>query len=132
MGMSDHPSDRHSPEKPRSEPEIIPPGRGDASPWSQDTPWPDELRASEGDPGAQASSVFITVDEQGRTRYRTFTPPGPFTIGVVLALIGLIGAAILLLALGFVLFLIPVVAVVIAALALSGRVRTWWRRLARN
>ncbi|MGZ9107106.1 MAG: hypothetical protein ACXW3M_15165, partial [Rhodoplanes sp.] len=75
---------------------------------------------------------FITVDEQGRTRYRTFTPPGPFTIGVVLALIGLIGAAILLLALGFVLFLIPVVAVVIAALALSGRVRTWWRRLARN
>ncbi len=130
--MSDHPSDRLTPEKPRSEPEIIPPGRGDGSPWSQDTRWPDEFRAGEGDPGAQASGVFITVDEQGRTRYRTFTPPGPFTIGIVLALIGLIGAAILMLALGFVLFLIPVVAVVIAALALSGRVRTWWRRLGRN
>jgi hypothetical protein len=130
--MSDNPSDRLTPEKPRSEPEIIPPGRGDDSPWSKDTRWPDKLRGREGDPDALASSVFITVDEQGRTRYRTFTPPGPFTIGIVLALIGLIGAAILLLALGFVLFLIPVVAVVIAALALSGRVRSWWRRLGRN
>jgi hypothetical protein len=76
--------------------------------------------------------VFISVDEQGRTRYRTFTPPGPFTIGVVLALLGLIGAAILLLAFGLVLFLIPLVAIAVAALALSSRVRMWWRRLARN
>ena len=57
----------------------------------------------------------------------TFTPPGPFTIGVVLALLGLIGAAILLLAFGLVLLLIAVVAIGVVALALSGRVRTWWR-----
>ena len=127
MLMSDHPSDRLPPEKPRSEPEIIPPGRDD-SPWTQEG-WPSDAARSEADPSSRSSGVYITVDEQGRTHYRTFTPPGPFTIGLVLALIGLIGAAILLLALGFVLFLIPVVAIAVAALALSGRVRIWWRRL---
>jgi hypothetical protein len=130
--MSDHPSDRLPPEKPRSEPEIIPPGYGDESPWSRDTGWPDAARTLAGDVNPHGSGVFISVDEQGRTRYRTFTPPGPFTIGVVLALLGLIGAAILLLAFGLVLFLIPVVAIAVAALVLSGRVRMWWRRLARN
>jgi hypothetical protein len=125
--MSD-PTDHTPPQKPRSEPEIIPPGR-EGSPWAQEG-WPFQS-ADAGDKEAN-SAVFITVDEQGRTHYRTFTPPGPFTIGLVLALIGLVGAAILMLALGFVLFLIPVVAVAVAALMLSGRVRTWWRRLARN
>jgi hypothetical protein len=131
--MSDHPSDRLPPEKPRSEPEIIPPGYGDESPWSRDTAWPDAARAAlEGDTSSHGSGVFISVDEQGRTRYRTFTPPGPFTIGVVLALLGLVGATILLLAFGLVLFLIPVVAIAVAALVLSGRIRVWWRRLAQN
>jgi hypothetical protein len=131
--MSDYPTDRSKPEKPRSEPEIIPPGHCDASPWSHDPGWPDAARAANhGDSTSPGSAVFISVDEQGRTRYHTFTPPGPFTIGVVLALLGLIGAAIVLLAFGLVLFLIPVVAVTVVALALSGRIRTWWRRLTQN
>jgi hypothetical protein len=129
--MTDEPSKR-TPESPRNEPEIIPPG-GDGSPWAQAGWPPDPARAAFGeDARAQDSAVFITVDEEGRTRYRTFTPPGPFTIGLVIALVGLVGAAILLLALGFILFLIPVLAVAVAALVLSGRVRSWWRRLARH
>ncbi|MFZ1886365.1 MAG: hypothetical protein WAU53_22845 [Rhodoplanes sp.] len=127
--MTNDPTDRTPPQKPRSEPEIIPPGR-EGSPWVQEG-WPFEPSSEAADQTAN-SAVFITVDEQGRTHYRTFTPPGPFTIGLVLALIGLVGAAILMLALGFVLFLIPVVAVAVVALVLSGRIRTWWRRLARN
>jgi len=123
--MTNDPTDRTPPQKPRSEPEIIPPGR-EGSPWAHEG-----QSAGEADQTAN-SAVFITVDEQGRTHYRTFTPPGPFTIGLVLALVGLVGAAILMLALGFVLFLIPVVAVAVVALVLSGRIRTWWRRLARN
>jgi hypothetical protein len=126
--MTNDPTDRTPPQKPRSEPEIIPPGR-EGSPWAHEG-WPFQS-AGEADQNAN-SAVFITVDEQGRTHYRTFKPPGPFTIGLVLALVGLVGAAILMLALGFVLFLIPVVGVAVVALVLSGRIRTWWRRLARN
>ena len=129
--MTDEPTDRTPPQKPRSEPEIIPPGR-DGSPWAQEG-WPFDAAGGPGAADRAANSaVFITVDEQGRSHYQTFTPPGPFTIGLVIALVGLVGAAILMLALGFVLFLIPIVAVAVAALVLSGRVRTWWRRLARN
>ena len=128
MGLMTNDLTDRTPQEPLSEPEIIPPGR-EGSPWAQED-WPFQ---PSGEAADQANStVFITVDEQGRTHYRTFTPPGPFTIGLVLALVGLVGAAILMLALGFVLFLIPVVAVAVAALVLSGRVRTWWRRLARN
>ena len=105
------------PEKPRSEPEIIPPGRDEAL-------WTEAVRS-----GRQRSDFFIAFDEDGRTRYTTFKPPGPFTIWLVLIVIGLVGAAGLMLALGFVLFLIPVVAVAIAALLLSGQIRAWWRKL---
>lgn len=108
------------PEKPRSEPEILPPERGDAL-------WPEDLRASR-----QQSDFFIAFDEDGRTRYTTFKPPGPFAIWLVLSIIGLVGAAVLMLALGFVLFLIPVVVIGAAALVLSARIRAWWRRLGPN
>lgn len=128
LRMPDDPQyDRPSPEQPRHEPEIIPPGRGDPR-------WKGGLRQPPHDQraGGAEDAVFITVDEHGRTQYRTFTLPGPFTIGIVLTLLGLIGAAILMLALGFVLFLIPVVAIVVGALLLSGRLRQWWSRLGRN
>ncbi|MEZ5785097.1 MAG: hypothetical protein R3D62_01120 [Xanthobacteraceae bacterium] len=114
--MDDRYSDR-KPEQPRSEPEIIPPGRDDVS-------WTDAVRG-----GGQRSDFFIAFDEDGRTRYTTFKPPGPFTIWLALIVIGLVGAAVLMLALGFVLFLIPVVGIAIAALVLSGQIRAWWRRL---
>jgi hypothetical protein len=88
---------------------------------------PDSARVGPAD-----AAIFVTVDEHGRTQYRTFTPPGPFTIGIVLTVLGLVGAAILMLALGFVLFLIPVVAIIVGGLLLSGRLRQWWNRLERN
>lgn len=122
--MTDEPTDRAPPQKPRSEPEIIPPGR-EGSPWAQEG-WPFDAAGKPGANPAADAAVFITVDEQGRTHYQTFKPPGPFTIGLVLAILGLVGAAILMLALGFVLFLIPIVAVAVVALVLSGRVRAWW------
>lgn len=113
--MDDRYPNRES-EKPRSEPEIIPPGRDEAL-------WTEAQRSG------QRSDFFIAFDEDGRTRYTTFKPPSPFTIWLVLIVIGLIGAAVLMLALGFVLFLIPVAAVAIAALVLSGQIRAWWRKL---
>lgn len=117
--MTNRPADP-PPEAPRSEPEILPPERRDPS-WTER-----HAQAHE-----RGSGVFISVDEHGHTRYTTFKPPGPFTIWLALIVIGLIGAAILMLALGFVLFLIPVVAIAIAALVLSGSVRAWWRRIGR-
>lgn len=114
-GMNDRYSNRE-PEQPRSEPEIIPPDR-------DETLWTEAVRSG------KRSDFFIAFDEDGRTRYTTFKPPSPFTIWLVLIVIGLVGGAVLMLALGFVLFLIPVVAVVIAGLVLSGQIRAWWRRL---
>lgn len=129
--MSDHSSDRFSrppPETPRSEPEIIPPGRSDPRGG-----WPiEEAGPRDGAGDCASHAVFITVDDEGRARYRSFTPPGPFMIGLVLTLLGLVGAAILLLALGFVLFLIPVAALAVGALLISGRVRRWWNGIGRN
>jgi hypothetical protein len=127
LRMPDDPrSDRPPPEQPRHEPEIIPPGREDPR-WTGDMRRPDSARVGPAD-----AAIFVTVDEHGRTQYRTFTPPGPFTIGIVLTVLGLVGAAILMLALGFVLFLIPVVAIIVGGLLLSGRLRQWWNRLERN
>lgn len=113
--MDDRYSNRE-PERPRSEPEIIPPDRDEAS-------WTEAVRAG------QPSGFFIAFDEDGRAHYTKFKPPSPFTIWLVLIVIGLVGGAVLMLALGFVLFLIPVVAVLIAGLVLSGQIRAWWRKL---
>ncbi len=121
--MSNKPADRPPPEQPRSEPEILAPGDPRGEP---------NARSPFGDADADNSAVFITVDEHGRTHYRKITPPGPFTMGVVLTLIGLAGAAILLFALGFILFLIPVAVVTIGALALSGHLKKWWGQLERK
>lgn len=131
--MRDQSSDRPPPEQPRSEPEIIPPGGRGGSPWRRNgergsasrPPFEDAQPRSWRNP----SGVFVAIDEEGRARYRRFTPPGPFAITMALIVIGLVGAAILMLALGFVLVLVPIVAIVFAALILSGQARAWWRRL---
>ncbi len=123
--MSNKPADRPPPEQPRSEPEIFSPGDPRGQPNAR-SPFDDAREDSAN------SAVFITVDEHGRTHYRTFKPPGPFTMGVVLTLLGLAGAAILLFALGFILFLIPVAVISIGALALSGHLKKWWQQLERK
>jgi hypothetical protein len=105
-GRSDSP-----PERPRSEPEIIPPGR-------------DRSHAGRGD-----GYVWISTGGQGGTHRIYVARPGPFSIIVALLLAGLVLAAIVLLVLGFALFLIPAVVFVIAALLVAGYARHYWARL---
>lgn len=96
------------PERPRYEPEIIPP-------------------ASERTEG----SFFVLVDRYGNTRRFAFRPPGPLTVIIALALFGVAAAAGLLMLLGFVLVWIPAVIALIVGIALAGYVRrfSWpWRR----
>ncbi len=103
-------SHRHDPrpERPRYEPEIIPP-------------------ADERTDGG----VFVFIDRHGQTRRVTFRPPGPLTLILILAVFGLAVAAGLVMLLGFVLVWIPAVIALIAGVALAGYVRrvAWpWRR----
>jgi hypothetical protein len=99
------------PERPRAEPEILPPdgeepiGRG------------------------MPPRMFVFVDRDGRTRFASFRPPGPLALFLALFILGGIAASILVLLLGFVLIWIPVAVVVVAALAFSSQIRAAWRRL---
>ena len=97
------------PERPRSEPEIIPPDRGGR-------------RDGRG-------HVWTTTDEHGGTHRIYVAQPGPFAIIAALIIAGLVFAGIVLLLLGLVLFWIPVIILVVAALLLVGYIRTHWRRL---
>ena len=105
--MPDDPSSR-SPERPRSEPEIIPPGRP----------------AGDGD-----GFVWTAIDERGETHRIYVARPGPFSVIVALFLAGLALAAVVLVLLSIALFWIPVVIFIIAAFLLSGYIRYYWRRL---
>jgi hypothetical protein len=109
--MRNQPTDHPRPEQPRVEPEILPPD-GD-EPIGRGMP----------------SRMFIFVDREGRTRFASFRPPGPLTLMLALVILGAIGAAILVLVLGFVLVWIPAAVLVVAALAFSSQIRTAWRRL---
>ena len=99
-------NDRNVPEQPRSEPEIIPPGR-----------------ARSGD----NSRIFVAIDNGSGGRMY-IARPGPFTIILALLIVGLIAAVILVALLGIVLIWIPVVVVLIAAAFLSASLRHYWRR----
>jgi hypothetical protein len=109
--MPTQPSDFHSPEQPRVEPEILPPD-GD-EPVGRGMP----------------PRVFMFVDRDGRTRFASFRAPGPLTLMLALFILGAIGAAILVLVLGFVLVWIPVAVLAVAALTFSTQIRATWRRL---
>jgi fatty acid desaturase len=98
------------PERPRSEPEIIPPGR--------------ESRDSR-------SNAWIWVADRDGMRRANVRMPSPFVIGIVIALVALVAAAIVLVVLGAVLIWIPVLLVVIGALLLAATIRQRWRRFRR-
>lgn len=104
---SHRPDDESRPERPRSEPEIIPPSHGRAR---------------------GESRIWMSTGRYGGTHRIYIAQPGPF--GIILALIvaGLVLAAIVLVLLGLVLFWIPVVVLVVAAFLLSGYLRYYWRR----
>jgi len=106
--MSDDRTSHPPPERPRSEPEIIPPGRG-------------ERRGER--------TIWVSLDDQGGTQRIYVAQPGPFAIIAALVIAGLVLAGIVLLLLGLVLFWIPVVILIVAALLLTGYIRYYWRRL---
>ena len=89
--------------RPRSEPEIIPPdgpGRNDRG------------------------GIWVSVDENGGTRRIYMARPGPFTIILGLAILGLIGVVMLIVLLSVAVIWIPFVIVLVAAFVAS----MYWRR----
>lgn len=101
--MSDEPSTSRG-ERPRSEPEIIPPGA--------------PLRRPRDDP---FSNTFFTQ----RIYVTRLGPLG--LIGLALA-IGIVAVVLLILLVGAVLFWIPIVGLIVAAVILSGALRSGFRR----
>jgi len=100
-GMShDHPR----PERPRSEPEIIPPDRS-------------------GRPDAE----YVWTDR--RSTHRIYVArPGPFSIILALLIAGLVLGAIVLLLVGLAVIWIPIVVFVVAAVLIAGFSRYYWAR----
>jgi hypothetical protein len=88
--------------RPRSEPEIIPPGQS----------------------GRNDRGIWVTVDENGGPRRVYMARPGPFTIILALAVLALIALVMLIVLLSVAVIWIPVVIVLIAAFMLS----IYWRR----
>ena len=98
------------PERPRSEPEIIPPGQAH---------------------GRESGPVWISYGRDDGTQRIFVARPGPFSIIIALVIVGLVLAAVVLILAGLVLFWIPVVVLVIAAFVLAGYLRYYWARLKR-
>lgn len=96
------------PDRPRSEPEIISPGQRS---------------------GRDPSHVFISIDENGGARRIYLAQPGPFTLILALAVLGLIGLAVLIVLLSVALIWIPIVIALVAAFVASATFRHWWLRL---
>ncbi|MBI3433590.1 MAG: hypothetical protein HY056_00690 [Proteobacteria bacterium] len=94
-------------ERPRVEPEIIPPGES-------------------AEPRDARPHIFLAFDEQTTQRIH-LARPSAFTMVLALALAGLAIAAILLVLLGLVLLWVPVAIIVVAVLLTSGRARQFWR-----
>ena len=107
-----------TPEKPRSEPEIIPPGH-DHDPLSR-TSRPGQQDRADG---------FVFTDAHGRTHHIRAKRISPFLIVAVLFGIALTVAIILLLVIGAVLVWIPVAAAIVFGLLGFGALRGYWRRL---
>ena len=99
-----------SPERPRVEPEIIPPVR--------------EERPPRGPAG-----IWMRIEERDGVRRLYIARPGLLSIILGLLIIGLIAAAVFLLLAGLVLLWIPIVIGGIILALLSGSVRQYWRRL---
>jgi hypothetical protein len=100
-----HYSDR--PERPRLEPEIIPPARGRREPGSQYDGW---------EPYAQSS---------GSTHRLYVTKFGPFGLAILMLIIGFVTAVVLLAVVGAILVWIPILALLVAAGVIFRLLRRW-------
>ena len=89
-------------ERPKSEPEIIPPGRG-----------------------TQRVRVFIDP----RITERVYVAkPGPFGSVLLILIVGLLSALMLVLLLGAFLFALPLVILVVTAAVVAGMLRVYFKR----
>jgi hypothetical protein len=108
MTSSDQGSDR-----PRSEPEIIPPDRrGGGHRDSQ-------------------SHVWVWVADRDGMRRANVTLPGPFTIFLALALVAMVAGLIVILVLGAVIIWIPIFVLAIVGLLIAAAARQYWWRFRR-
>ena len=89
--------------RPRSEPEIIPPGRAGRN---------------------QSGGIWVSIDESGQTRRVYMARPGLLTIILGLAILGLIALVMLIVLLSVAVIWIPLVIVLVAAFVAS----MYWRR----
>jgi hypothetical protein len=106
MYMTDRNPHDPGPERPRSEPEVIPP-----------------------DHSGRRDSIWISVDENGGTRRIYLARPSPFAIIVGLAILALIAIVMLIVLLSVAVIWIPVVIVLVAAFLLTVAFRQYWQRL---
>jgi hypothetical protein len=105
--QGNNPSDS-GPERPRSEPEIIPPDRAGGRPRPR---------------------VWVSVDEGTDGVRRVYVAqPGPFTLILALVVLGLIAAIMLMVLLSVALIWIPVVIVLVATVVLTVTFRQYWWR----
>ena len=113
MRMSnDQPKDR-PPEHPRSEPEIIAPGRDEHPPHGP-------------------VGIWMRVDEHEGVHRIVFRPPGPGAIVFGLLLLSLLAAAAFLALAGFFLLWVPIVlGGILLALGAAAVRRRWYRLRAR-
>ena len=101
--MTNRDSNDSGASRPRSEPEIIPPGRSQRN----------------------ERGIWVSVHDDDTGPRRVFVAqPGPFTIILALAVLGLIGVVMLIVLLSVAVIWIPVVIALIAAFMLS----IYWRR----
>jgi Flp pilus assembly protein TadB len=107
--MSNDQYPERSPERPRVEPEIIPPGQ--------------DARASR-----EASGMWMRFEDRGGTHRVFIARPGLASIIFGLLIIGLIAAVVFVVLAGIVLVWVPLLIAAIVLALLSGAIRhRWWR-----
>jgi hypothetical protein len=94
-------------ERPRSEPEIIPPGAGDRWPRGRSRPY---IHTGEG-----VHRIYVTR-------------LGPFSTFLLVAAIGIAAALLFIILLGAFLVWIPIIGLVLAIAIISGLLRGYFRR----
>jgi hypothetical protein len=107
---NDRSKNPNEPERPRSEPEIIPPDHGRGP-----------NRRGPNDPGQSWPPYGFT---QTRNTHRVYVSRiGPFGFALIMLVVGFLAAILLLILIGAALIWIPVVAVFIVIAAVSGLLR---------
>lgn len=105
-----NPPDHPRVERPRVEPEIIPPGA--------------QSRQRGFD------SIFVRVEEGDDGIRRIYLKkPGPFTIALILLAAGTLGVLFFVLLAGLMILWIPLLVIGILFAMFSGSVRDWWSRV---